>query len=69
MSDLSAEDSYLECGAGGVRFRFVGAESHPLLLEPLLVGEVVLHVGQHHVPSRDVHAVYTRLLLPERINF
>ena len=63
---LSAEASYLECGAGGVRFRFVCAESHPLLLEPLLVGEVVLHVGQHHVPRRDVHAVYTGLLLPDR---
>ena len=66
VPNLSAEASYLECGAGGVRFRFVCAESHPLLLEPLLVGEVVLHVGQHHVPGRDVHAVYTGLLLPDK---
>ena len=46
---------YLECDGGGAGLRLVAAEGDPLLLEALLVLEVVLHVGQHHVTCRDVH--------------
>ena len=46
---------YLECDGGGAWLRLVAAEGDPLLLEALLVLEVVLHVGEDHVASRDVH--------------
>jgi len=42
----------------------VGAEAHPLLLQPLLVVQVVLHVVEDHVASGDVHGGDPRLLLP-----
>ena len=45
----------LERDGGGAGLGLVAAERDPLLLEALLVLEVVLHVGQHHVPRRDVH--------------
>ena len=45
-------------------FGLVGTEADPLLLEALLVLEVVLHVGEDHVPGGDVHGVDARFLLP-----
>ena len=46
---------YLEGDVGGAWLCLVAAEGDPLLLEALLVLEVVLHVGEHHVTRRDVH--------------
>ena len=59
-----SSSSDLECYGGGGWLGLVCAETDPLLLQPLLVVQVVLHVVQHHVTSRDVHGGNPGLFLP-----
>ena len=54
----------LEGDRRGARLGLVAAEGDPLLLQTLLVLQVVLHVGEHHVAGRDVHVRGVRLLRP-----
>ena len=59
---------HLEGHRGAVGLGLVGAEPNPLLLEALFVLEVVLHVGEDHVPGGDVHGGGGRLLLPVELS-
>ena len=54
----------LEGHGRGAGLGLVAAKADPLLFQPLLVLQVVLHVGEDHVASGDVHAVCGGLVGP-----
>ena len=55
---------YLERDRSSAGLRLISAQWDPLLLQPLLVLEVILHVGQDHVAGADVHVGSVGLLGP-----
>lgn len=57
LSELQNGLTNLERNGGRAGLGFIAAQGNPLLLQPLLVLEMVFHVGQNHVPGGDVHVV------------
>jgi len=57
LSHLQNGLTNLERDGGSAGLGFVAAQGNPLLLQPLLVLEMVFHVGQNHVPGGYVHVV------------